>query len=310
MKYLIGFILLLIIGCKQEGVQKYEYYDSGAIKSVASYLCESDKYPFKKISFNEDGSTKDSCYYNEEGKLDGVIYLSDDKVEQWISYKDGHKNGRSSVFQRDGKSFSKFYRNDTLNGVHYRYFENGDLACKILWKDDNPILMNEYSCLQAGDTVMNFVSTYTGNKKQVDVLTEQRYLHSFFILKDSVFVVMGSLLHDKNMEVLNTSSSFVKVDVPDTITSDVMLPVALHGYFGNIKDVWLECKIGSLEENLEDDKMTWYTTDSGNLSMDFELGEYHDGYNVLLGEIRVKRDTTTLEVVKFFEDFYVVPVKM
>ena len=306
------FILVIIIGtvicCKQKPIVKSEYFQSGEIKSISYFHSSTDQFPYEKISYYTDGNIQDSCYYDKDGKLNGRIYSYNDKenYKKWSYYLDGFRNGKSIVVFNNGRKIIQFFRNDTLNGVEYRYNDN-KLTREVLWVDDKPVVMKDISYPQIGDTLFNFVNKGGVYTKEMEIIEDTIQVNSYFIIEDNQRSLMGSLRFGKDSQIIkNYNNSYVTINLRDTIFQGESLPVTIKGYFGNFKDAYMECVIDNLSDKSGyEEQLPHYTTSKGDYEIKFNHDKYDLGYNTLIGRIYLKRDSAILHEVIFYKDFYV-----
>lgn len=309
-KISLNFIVIIIaISCVQKIVSKKEYFESGLIKSISYFHSESDQLPYTKISYYESGIVEDSCYYNKKGNLDGRVYSYNNKEDykKWTQYFNGIRNGRSIVEFNNGRKVIQFFKNDTLNGVEYQYDATGKISREVLWINDRPIVLKDIIYPKIGDTLLNFVRKGNKFENELEILKDTIQLNAFFKIKEHDRYPMGSLRFNKYNKIINSNNnSYVTVNLTDTIYDGELLPVSIKGYFGNFKDVTMDCVIENLNNKVESKEQTsHYTTSVGYYDLFFKISKYKPGYNILLGKIYLKRDTTILHEVLFYKDFYV-----
>ncbi|MFT3739682.1 MAG: hypothetical protein QM786_13060 [Breznakibacter sp.] len=311
MKYIILVVSLSILfSCTENKVSEKRFYNSGKLKSHYFYLSAKDTMPFKVINYYENGEVMDTNYYNRKGQLEGYLYYNNIKGEykRWANYHRGLRNGISMVKKHNGDNVIQFFKNDTLNGIEYQYDSLGRLSREVLWIKEKALVLKEICRPNVGDTLMNFVKTADGLHKRIEIVSDTLLVQTYYdIIDGNNPNPIGSLLFDnKGIIGSHINNSYQEVNMADTIERGLPLLVRVNGHYGNFKDVNLEVEIGDINNKFEFiTKTKKYSSPKGILTLEFEISDYQNGYNLLLGKVKLKRDSIVFHESFLFEDYWV-----
>lgn len=308
------FLFFTLYSCVNKEFIEKQHYESGELRSSAFYKTKNDTIPFKKINFYKTGEVEDTSYYNSAGELEGFLYYynMDGKYIRWAQYSKGNRNGKTIIKKKDGSQIIQFYKNDTLNGIEYQCNNNGQLLREVLWINDQALALKEINRPNIGDSVVNYIRTSNGVQRKVEFIDDSLTIHTYFKLQAEEIKAIGSLLF-RNDEIVEGQifNSYHQVIIAEKIISGEPLEIRVDGYFGNFgssMDVYMEVVIGKeLDQYFEPkNKVEVFRSEKGVLSLEFKINDYDIGYNLLLGKVNLKRDSTLLHECILFEDFEVV----
>lgn len=161
MKVLYGVLLLTILSCNKK-TPIITYFDNGKIEE--QYFTKNGNRHGKYTRYNENGSLDLEGFY-KDGLEHGTFLLYHGDIVQ-LSYQseNGKLNGHWRLYNiSTGNLFSEdTYRDDKLNGLCQRFYVDGTLKYKCVFKDDKPyngiwtqrILTIEI--LENGDTLRSY----------------------------------------------------------------------------------------------------------------------------------------------------------
>lgn len=129
-KYLI-FVVLIACSCKEDNIKikKYEYYQSGKLKSEGFFI--RDSLPVDTIkNYFENGSLKSIEIRDDSGKLNGIskIFYKNGTLRQIIPYVNDRTQGFVWFFSISGKLMQKeFYFNNLQVGDIFYFDSSGKI---------------------------------------------------------------------------------------------------------------------------------------------------------------------------------------
>ncbi len=299
------FLLILIYSCSNRMEIKSEYYENGKIKSKSYFNSDSTQSPYCELHYDKKGKLIDSLTYDEDGKLNGIIFNQKQDYCKWTNFNHGIRQGAKNVQLDNGEKVIQHYINDTLNGVEYKYNLNGILQREVLWVNDKPQIVKEIYHPAIGDTVNYEVIENQEIKNKTEIIKDSIEINIYkFIEKDTTIpFAFINLNKSSNEKVKITRGNYFFLESKDTIENGEDFHLNLKNHFGNIKNADWEIFIEKPYLKSKRQKYYFFPKVMNNAEIVVKANQL--GYNYIWGLIKLKRDTMTLNQVWFYKDFYV-----
>jgi hypothetical protein len=305
-KKLFFLLLLAVVACNERSYTEKEYFDSNVLKSISYYCDDSIQKPYSVVLFDSLGIMIDSSTYNAEGNLHGLRYSKKTDYSLLTGYNDGGIYYKDVMFY-DGERIEQHFRNDTMHGVERFYDIYKRLYKEILWTYGDRRILRDIIYSPKGDTVFSIIhNQVTDEYTEINEITKEDEIVTIISITGDTTFSIGSITFHPDYRVFTqcTTNSYINIVAADTIEEGDPLNITIYGYFGNIKDVSWDVIYQNIDKaNTLNCFKTVKPLGKDSLSFDFE--DYHLGYNTIIGDVLLKRDTVLVDRTSFFYDFYV-----
>lgn len=180
-----------------------EFKNNKQVGMLTGYF-KNGKIKFKHVAYGdsllimnyfESGQIKDS-FWNVKEQVEGIVkvWYEDGKVEKYLNYKNGLKDGLCIWYFRNGQiDVKRYYRNDTMNGPSTEYFENSVIRLDVPFKNGEKDGL-EISYHENGNLHGNV--NWKEGKKNGDIL----FYHSNGTIEMRAFAVMDEIKYYKKYD--------------------------------------------------------------------------------------------------------------
>lgn len=141
-------------------------------------------------------------YYDEEGQLDSITFISKENGDVFSTYYQYFDNGKTRTITR--------FKNDCLYGFEDYYSLDGEIVSQLFYINNKPLIKSKLFSNQAiqGSNVRFY----------------------YFIENDSTFSKMGVLAYDSTNAIIDSQSFYYEVNGDDTIGSNSDLYLTVKAY--------------------------------------------------------------------------------
>lgn len=311
---LIAFVIVLAsFFCSCERKVK-EYYTSGEVSEI-KFIKRNAEHPYLIEKFSKNGKMIGNLNFDPDGNLDGSSFElleNGDSVKSYYS-----KNGKylyEQLFEDNGDIYYTHFWDGLEHGIGWYFNKNKSKSRGISYKG-KLIAFEEFKVLNLGQMI-NITSIEIGTNNAISkVIKNDSFdyaVTSHRISGDNTkFYPVGTyFLKTGTNDIENSYSTYIIINVSDTLNSSDSIHVTVAGYNSDFKDFYFELELSDIDSinvlsGLKRNNMK-FISDSLTNKINLTLPPQAPGYHFLLGSAFLRNHCGTYnQQFIVFDDFYV-----